>query len=85
MRIKKFNEADLQDISADRVDEVKESMTEMSSDVAQKSETIDSLINELNNFLKNRLPFYMLPKTFIYMERFQLNSNGKIDKTVLPS
>jgi len=53
MKIRKFNESEISDISSDRVEEIKKSMTEMSSDINQKTETIDSLINELNNFKGN--------------------------------
>ena len=48
MKIRKFNEADTQDISSERVDEIKEKMTEMTTDLNQKLEYIDSIINELN-------------------------------------
>lgn len=50
MRIKKFFESDISDISPDRVIEINELLTRMISDISQKSESIDSLINELNNF-----------------------------------
>ena len=50
MRIKKFNENEIQNLSTERVDEIIESMTELTSHINQKNEMIDSLINELNNF-----------------------------------
>lgn len=53
MKIRKFNEAELQDISSDRINEIIESMREMLSDINQKGEVVDSLINELNNFRSN--------------------------------
>ncbi|EDO6637127.1 amino acid adenylation domain-containing protein [Campylobacter coli] len=38
---------------------------------------------DLKNFLKNKLPVYMIPKKFIKIEQFILNANGKIDRKVL--
>ncbi|WP_298521231.1 hypothetical protein, partial [uncultured Kordia sp.] len=39
----------------------------------------------LRTYLASVLPSYMLPGHFITMESFPLTSNGKIDKTNLPS
>lgn len=39
---------------------------------------------ELRSFLSNRLAIYMLPSYFVFMERFPLNPNGKIDRKSLP-
>jgi methyl-accepting chemotaxis protein len=50
MKIKKFNENEIQNISSERVDEITESLTELSKQIEQKNEMIDSLINELNNY-----------------------------------
>lgn len=50
MRIKRFNESEMSDISTDRVLEITNSISDMLSDLTQKSEFIDSLVNELNNF-----------------------------------
>jgi amino acid adenylation domain-containing protein/thioester reductase-like protein len=41
--------------------------------------------NELRAFLVNILPDYMIPAEFIWLEKFPLNSNGKIDRHSLPS
>ncbi|WP_143297928.1 D-alanine--poly(phosphoribitol) ligase, partial [Campylobacter sp. P255] len=38
---------------------------------------------DLKNFLKDKLPAYMIPKKFIKVEQFALNANGKIDRKVL--
>lgn len=40
-----------------------------------------------NNFrkaLEKKLPAYMIPSTFFYLDKFPLNSSGKIDKNALP-
>ncbi len=50
MRIFKFNEAELSEISPDRVSEIIENISTISNDVRQKQESIDALINELGNF-----------------------------------
>jgi archaellum component FlaC len=50
MKIRKFNESDIQNISSDRVDQITESLTELSKQIEQKNEMVDSLINELNNY-----------------------------------
>ena len=40
-------------------------------------------LNELLKFLETRLPNYMLPYSFIEIENFPLNSNGKLDLKAL--
>lgn len=39
---------------------------------------------DLRPFLKEKLPDYMIPATFTWLESFPLNSNGKVDRQVLP-
>ncbi|MCV3410032.1 AMP-binding protein, partial [Campylobacter sp. IFREMER_LSEM_CL1890] len=38
---------------------------------------------DFKNFLKDKLPVYMIPKKFVKIEQFTLNANGKIDRKVL--
>ncbi|MBK8552369.1 MAG: amino acid adenylation domain-containing protein [Ignavibacteria bacterium] len=38
----------------------------------------------LQNFLKRKLPDYMIPALWVEMKSFPLTSNGKIDKTAIP-
>jgi amino acid adenylation domain-containing protein/thioester reductase-like protein len=44
----------------------------------------NTLIPKLRAFLKDKLPKYMLPSTFVVMESLPLTPNGKIDRRALP-
>lgn len=50
MKIKKFNEGEIQNLSSERTDEIIDTFVELSKTIEQKNEIIDSLINELNNY-----------------------------------
>jgi amino acid adenylation domain-containing protein len=43
-----------------------------------------ALITHWRAYLKEKLPDYMLPSTFVLVEEFPLTSNGKIDRRKLP-
>ncbi|MCX6572011.1 MAG: amino acid adenylation domain-containing protein [Candidatus Aminicenantes bacterium] len=42
-------------------------------------------ISELRNFLKNKLPDYMVPSAFVILDSLPLMSNGKVDIHALPA
>lgn len=42
-------------------------------------------IVELNDFLEQRLPIYMIPSAYVLLERFPKTINGKIDRKALPA
>jgi Phosphopantetheine attachment site/AMP-binding enzyme C-terminal domain len=41
-------------------------------------------ISELNGFLRQKLPEYMLPSAFVFLETLPVTSNGKMDRRNLP-
>ena len=43
-----------------------------------------TLEEELRAFLQTRVPDYMVPRHFVFLESLPLNSSGKIDKARLP-
>ncbi len=47
-------------------------------------ENVKLSINELRGFLKEKLPEYMLPSTFVMLNALPLTANGKVDRRALP-
>ncbi len=44
----------------------------------------DTNVEYLRKYCQSRLPPFMIPSTFIVLEHFPLNANGKLDKKKLP-
>jgi amino acid adenylation domain-containing protein len=42
-------------------------------------------VSELRDFLSNDLPDYMLPATFVSLDRLPVSSSGKVDRSALPA
>ncbi|QSJ14562.1 amino acid adenylation domain-containing protein [Nostoc sp. UHCC 0702] len=42
-------------------------------------------VNELRNFLKEKLPEFMLPSAVVLLKEFPLSPNGKVDRKALPA
>jgi amino acid adenylation domain-containing protein len=51
--------------------------------VAKNSEIID--LKQLNHFLQDNLPNYMLPSHFVVLEALPLTPNGKVNRQALPA
>jgi len=45
----------------------------------------DNLIQNIRQYLRQKLPEYMIPKAFVVLEKFPLTANGKIDFRALPA
>lgn len=44
-----------------------------------------STTEELRNWLRTRLPAYMMPSSFVVLNELPLNANGKVDRRALPA
>jgi amino acid adenylation domain-containing protein len=51
--------------------------------VATSSSALE--VREMATFLRNRLPTYMIPSRYVFVDRFPKTLNGKIDRRALPS
>ena len=51
----------------------------------KKSKPDIGIIDELDSFLKQKLPDYMVPSSLIVLDKLPLSPNGKVDRQALPA
>ncbi|MEA5506118.1 amino acid adenylation domain-containing protein [Halotia wernerae UHCC 0503] len=73
----------LRDVLITVVDEVHSSKRLVAYMLAEQTSIVD--VNELRQFLGQKLPDYMIPSAFIFLDTFPLTPNGKIDYKALPN
>ena len=74
--------------------DVQESLVISRSDVSGNQRLVAYIISNLGlehtdfgswrNFLKQKLPDYMVPSSFVFLKNFPLTPNGKVDRKALP-
>jgi thioesterase domain-containing protein/acyl carrier protein len=47
--------------------------------------TDNQVVPQINSYLQNKLPNYMIPSVFVVLDAMPLTSNGKVDKRSLPT
>ncbi len=72
---------------------IKEVIVELRGEVSEEKRLIAYVVSEsdadlstedLRDYLSMRLPDYMVPNSFVMLERMPLTSNGKVDRKALP-
>ena len=74
-----------------KIDEIQDAITIDDEDVSGNKYICSYLVSqnrltvsEIKEILSNKLPEYMIPAYFIYLDKIPLNANGKVDRKLLP-
>ncbi|MEJ6487895.1 non-ribosomal peptide synthetase, partial [Nostoc punctiforme UO1] len=73
--------------------QVQQTVVIVREDIAENKRLVAYLVtddeslnnNQLREYLKQKLPEYMMPSGFVFLERFPLTPNGKLDRKALPA
>ncbi|MFC9538783.1 amino acid adenylation domain-containing protein [Lysinibacillus sp. NPDC056959] len=52
--------------------------------IVPRSKTSDLKIIDIKKYLKGKLPEYMIPSSFVFLDELPLSHNGKLDRKALP-
>lgn len=55
-----------------------------SNDIIMKEEEEQLMTKSLNEYMLTKLPNFMIPSQYVFVQQFPLNINGKIDRKLLP-
>ncbi len=56
---------------------------EQMTDISTSNYPTNAFVHTLQKFLRSKLPEYMVPETFLQLEKFPLTANGKVDLKIL--
>jgi methyl-accepting chemotaxis protein len=86
MKIKRFNESEVNEISPERVNEIIGELKDFSDNISDKSRDIESILNEFNNYKSQSVKGNdQIDDSIIYLQMIKKDiedSNSKIDRII---
>lgn len=80
--LKRFNEGkEIMDLSPERLSEINKSLTNFSSELKSKLESIDSFINELENYTNDEDKNDQVDESILNLQLVRKNLEESLDKT----